>query len=74
MRYASGISLPPVQKLVATIIYAHSRAQMQIESGERPDRRRGRKKGGERVAAVGEGRSRSVGKDIRRAPQQDTGL
>jgi hypothetical protein len=27
----------------------------------------------ERVAGVGEGRSRSVGKDIRRGPQQDTG-
>jgi len=38
--------------------------------GERPDRRRWRMKGGERVAAVGEGRRCIVTKDIRRAPQQ----
>jgi hypothetical protein len=42
--------------------------------GERPDRRRGRRKGGERVAAVGEGRRRSVAEDIRRAPQQEFGI
>ena len=37
--------------------------------GKRPDRRQWRKQGGERVAAVGEGRRRSA-EDIRRAPQQ----
>ena len=38
--------------------------------GERPDRRQWREEGGERVAGVGEGRRRSVAKDIRRALQQ----
>ena len=37
--------------------------------GERPDRRQWREKGGERVAAVGEGR-RQTAEDIRREPQQ----
>ena len=40
--------------------------------GERPDRRRWREEGGERVTRVGEGRRRTVAKDIRRAPQQGT--
>ena len=39
--------------------------------GERWERRRGRIERPERVAAVGEGRRRTVAEDIRRAPQQD---
>ena len=39
-------------------------------NGERPDRRRWREEGGERVAAVGERRWCVSTKDIRRAPQQ----
>ena len=39
--------------------------------GERWERRRWRMKRPERVAAVGEGRRRTVAKDIRRAPQQE---
>ncbi len=38
--------------------------------GERPDRRRWRMQGGERVAGVGEGRRCTATEDIRRAPQQ----
>ena len=38
--------------------------------GERPDRRRWREEGGERVAGVGEGRRCAVTEDIRRVPQQ----
>ena len=41
--------------------------------GSEPTAACGGVKGGERVAGVDEGRSRTVGKDIRRAPQQDTG-
>ena len=38
--------------------------------GERPDRRRWREEGEERVAAVGRKQVRSVGRSFRRAPQQ----
>jgi len=81
---SGGQFLPPVQTLVATIIFCPNGQKMHIESssrnqkrtpsrwmvfffgygsgtnlrpegpgGERADRRRGRKQGGERVAAVG---------------------
>ena len=43
-----------------------------VREGERAERCRWQDKRGERVAAVGEGRSRSAGKDIHRAPQQET--
>jgi len=38
--------------------------------GERADRRRGRRKGGERVAAVGKKQARFAGRSFCRAPQQ----
>ncbi len=43
------------------------------EGGERPDRRQWRRKGGERVAAVGRRQVRFAGRRLRRAPQQETG-
>ena len=42
-----------------------------LHKGERWERCRGQMKRPERVAAVGEGRRRTVAEDIRRAPQQD---
>ena len=44
-----------------------------VRDGEQWERRRWRIQRPERVAAVGEGRRRTVAKDIRRAPQQETG-
>ncbi len=44
---------------------------VRICRGERPDRRRGRRKGGERVAAVDSRQARFVGRWLRRAPQQE---
>ncbi len=43
---------------------------MEIDSGERGDRRRWREEGAERVAAVDEGRRCTDTEDNRRAPQQ----
>ena len=46
---------------------------LRVPGGKRPDRRRWREEGGERVAGVGEGRRRTAAVDIRRAPQQGVG-
>ena len=55
--------------LLQRLLDSNSQVNGHTDHGERPDRRRWRRKGGERVAAVGEGRRQNA-EDIRRAPQQ----
>ena len=57
-------------KLLQRLRGSNSHGNGHTDHGERPDRRQWRGKGGERVAAVGEGRRR-IAEDIRRAPQQE---
>ena len=61
---SGGQCLPPVQKLVATLIFARPPQGQKCKSslGSEPTAAGGGVKGGERVAAVGVQRSRSDGK------------